>query len=127
MPEGQFTVREVDGVPVVSAPEDIDIGNAAGLRSALLRAAAGHPVIVVDLSSTEFCDSSGLNVLVRALRRAQADGGEVRLVATTAPVLRILSVTGVDTVLPLFASVAEALAGREAAAHPAGLVTGECG
>jgi anti-sigma B factor antagonist len=119
MPERQFTVREIDGLPVVSAPEEIDIGNAAQLRSALLRAAADHPVIVVDLSGTEFCDSSGLNVLVRALRRAQADGGEVRLVATTAPVLRILSVTGVGTVLPLFASVAEALVGREGAAGQA--------
>jgi anti-sigma B factor antagonist len=119
MPERQFTVREIDGLPVVSAPEEIDIGNAAQLRSALLRAAAGHPVIVVDLSSTEFCDSSGRNVLIRALQRAQAHGGEVRLVATTAPVLRILSVTGVETVLPLFASVAEALVGREGAAGQA--------
>jgi anti-sigma B factor antagonist len=115
MPERQFEIREIGGLPVVSAPEEIDIGNAAQLRSALVSAAAGHPTIVVDLSSTEFCDSSGLNVLVRALRRAQDDGGEVRLVATTAPVLRILAVTGVGTVFSLFASLAEALADRPAA------------
>jgi hypothetical protein len=40
MPEPSFPVELVDGVPVVAAPGEIDITNAAGLRAALLRSAA---------------------------------------------------------------------------------------
>ena len=81
MPEASFPVEVVGGVPVVTAPEEIDITNAAGLRAALLQAAAhGSGTLVVDMSRTQFCDSAGLNVLVRAHKRAQAEGGEVLLV-----------------------------------------------
>jgi anti-sigma B factor antagonist len=55
------------GVPVVATPEEIDITNAEALRSALLTAAAnGHSVVVVDMTRTRFCDSSGLHTLLAA-------------------------------------------------------------
>jgi anti-sigma B factor antagonist len=106
-----FEVRIIGGVPVVSAPEEIDISNAGDFRAAF-QSAAGHPTIVADLSATEYCDSSGLNVLVRALRRVQEQGGELRLVARTSAVLRILNVTGVGKLLKVYASVEDALADR---------------
>jgi anti-sigma B factor antagonist len=105
-----FEVRESAGFPVVVGPAEIDISNSGQLRAALLHAQALSPVVVVDLSGTEFCDSSGLSVLVRALRRAQAEGGEVRLVVCTAAVLRILAVTGIGSIFGLFPSLADALA-----------------
>jgi anti-sigma B factor antagonist len=114
-----FEVREAAGLPVVVAPEEIDISNSGQLRSALLRAQALNPIVVVDLSGTEFCDSSGLSVLVRALRRAQAEGGEVRLVACTAAVLRILDVTGVGSIFRLFGRLEQALASPPSEVAPA--------
>ena len=52
MPDGSFPVKVVEGVPVVAAPEEIDITNAAVLRSALLKAAAnGHGTLVVDMTA----------------------------------------------------------------------------
>jgi anti-sigma B factor antagonist len=107
-----FEVTNVGGIPVVSAPEEIDISNAGEFRSALLLAASGHATIVANLGSTEYCDSSGLNVLVRALRSAQEQGGEVRLVARTSAVLRILNVTGVATILKVYSNLDDALADR---------------
>jgi anti-sigma B factor antagonist len=109
MSDQPFEIREANGLPVVTAPEEIDVANSGQLRSALLHAAAINPVVIVDMSGTDFCDSNGLSVLVRALRRVQADGGEVRLVVRTAPVLRILSITGVGSLFGVFGSVAEAL------------------
>ena len=98
-------------MPVVAAPEEIDITIAAGLRAALLEAAAhGTRTLVVDMARTQFCDSSGLNVLVRAHKRAQADGGELLLVIPAAAVLRIFALTGIDRVIPNFPSLQEALA-----------------
>ena len=111
MPEASFPVEPVNGVPVVTAPEEIDVTNATRLRSVLLEAAtAGYATLVVDMSQTQFCDSAGLNVLVRAHQRAQAQGGEVRLVITGADVRRIFTVTGIDRVIPSFSTLGEALA-----------------
>ena len=100
------------GLPVVTAPEEIDIANSGQFRLALLAAAAQGPTIVVDLSRTEFCDSSGLSVLVRALRRARAEDGELRLVVSTHAVRRIMSVTGVGTIFSIFPSLDQAVASQ---------------
>jgi anti-sigma B factor antagonist len=87
-------------VPVVTAPAEIDMTNAPELRSALVEAAAhGHGTFVVDMTRTLFCDSSGLHILVAAYKRAQAEGGELRL-AMPAGVLRVFELTGVDRVIP---------------------------
>lgn len=114
-----FEVSHIDGVPVVTAPVDIDMRNAGQLRAALRTAADASPTIIADLGGTEFCDSSGLQVLVRALRRAQADGGEVRLVARSAAILRLLAITGIGRIFPLYQSVTEAVANPATASTPA--------
>jgi anti-sigma B factor antagonist len=90
----------VDGVPVVAAPEEIDITNAAELRSALLEAAAhGHGTLVADLTRTRFCDSSGLHTLLAAHKRATAEGGEMLLVIPGTAVLRVFALTCVDRII----------------------------
>ena len=110
MPEVEFPVEVVRGMPVVAVPEEIDITIAGSLRAALLTAAArGHGTFVVDMSRTRFCDSSGLHALVAARKRAQAKGGDVLLVRPGAAVLRIFAITGLDLVFPSFPSLEEAL------------------
>jgi anti-anti-sigma factor len=105
-----FPVATISGLPVVSGPAEIDIANAGELRAALLAAAAqGHATIVVDLTETAFCDTSGLQVLVLAHRRAAAEGGELRLVVRSATLLRLFSLTGVDHVIPNFATLDQAV------------------
>jgi anti-sigma B factor antagonist len=111
MPEVGFPVEMVGGIPVVAAPEEIDITNAGGLRAALLQAAAqGNGTLVVDMSRTQFCDSAALNVLVRAHKQAQAEGREVLLLIAAVTVLRIFAVTGIDHLIPNFPSLEQALA-----------------
>jgi len=109
-------------VPVVATPEEIDITSAEGLREALLEAVArGHGTFVVDMSLTRFCDSSGLQALVAAHRRARAEDGEVFLVIPDAAVLRVFALTGMDRVIPNFASLNEALAAGNGGLSPAGM------
>jgi anti-anti-sigma factor len=104
-------VDMVVGVPVVTAPEEIDLTNVPGLRAALQEAAAtGSPALVVDMTGTRFCDSAGLRVLVDAHKRAVAEGGAVVLAVPAAAVLRVLEITGIDQVIPHFASLDEAVA-----------------
>jgi anti-sigma B factor antagonist len=105
-----FPVTTMSGIPVVMVPAEIDITNAGLLRAALQSAAAcGHATIVVDMSETAFCDTAGLQVLVLAHRRAIAEGGEVRLVVRAVPLRRLFSLTGIDRVIPTFATVDEAV------------------
>jgi anti-sigma B factor antagonist len=121
MPGDGFPVGVVEGVPVVAAPEEIDITNAEALREALLTAAAnGHGTFVVDMTRTRFCDCSGLHTLIAAHKRAEAEGGEVLLVMVGPAVLRVFALTGIDRMIPNFTSLPGALAhtGRD---HQPGL------
>ena len=111
MHDGKCPFEVVSDVPVVTAPEEIDITNALRLRSALLEAAEhGHGTLVLDMTRTQFCDSSGLHTLLAAHKRAQAAGGELLLVLSATYVLRVFAITGIDRMIPNFTSLDQALA-----------------
>jgi anti-sigma B factor antagonist len=108
----------INGVPVVEASEEIDICNAEQLRIVLLEACSrGHATVVVDMTRTRFCDSSGFGVLVGAHKRALAEGGGLRLVIPAdSRVLRTFTVIGLGRFIPRFASLDQALPPGPAAA-----------
>jgi anti-sigma B factor antagonist len=108
----------INGVPVVEAPAEIDVCNAEQLRIALLEAGSGgHATIVVDMTRTRFCDSSGFSVLAGAHKRALAEGGGLRLVIPDGSrVLRVFTVIGLGHFIPRFASLEQALPPAPAAA-----------
>lgn len=103
---------ELAGLPVVRPPVEIDVANAEALRADLLAASpTGSDIVVVDMTGTAFCDSTGLNVLVRAHKRLEDAGGELRVVIREPTLLRIFTVTGMITMFHVFASLDDALAG----------------
>lgn len=111
MHDSSVLVELVRGVPVVVAPEEIDIVNAPELHSALLEAAANASgMVVADMTRTRFCDSAGLNTLLAAHKRARDEGGELLLAVSSAAVLRTIAITGIDRVIPNFTSLDDALA-----------------
>jgi anti-sigma B factor antagonist len=120
MPDATYTVEVIEGSPVVTAPEEMDITNADALAEILRSADCGD--VVVDMSRTVFCDSVGLGVLVRGHQRAQACGGGLRLVIQAPAVLRILAVSGFDQIMPRFGTLDDALADldRHATSHANG-------
>jgi len=102
------TARDGDVCSVVLEGE-IDVYTAPRLKEVLVDAiASGCPNVVVDLEKVGFIDSSGLGVLVSALRRARERDGVVRIVCTRDTVLKIFRITGLDKVFPIFADAAEA-------------------
>ena len=110
MSEQPDQLSQVNGVPVVRAAVEVDATNAQDLRSAIVAAiTTGAERLIVDMGGTEFCDSTGLNVLVRAHKRLADGGGELLLVATEPTLLRIFKVTGMDSMFHLFASLDDAL------------------
>jgi anti-sigma B factor antagonist len=105
-------VGSLGGLAVVTPPGEIDLANAGQLREELAAAATQHATIVVDMTANKFCDSSGISALIAAHKRAQAAGGELRLVMASPAVRKVFKVTGVDRVLRIFDSLPEAVAAR---------------
>ena len=101
----------INGVAVVSAPDEIDAANAEQLRAVLLEAGTrGQARVVVDMTRTRFCDSAGFSALMAAHTRGLAEDGGLRLVIPAdSRVLRIFTVIGLGRFIPRFASLDEAL------------------
>jgi anti-anti-sigma factor len=106
-----FTLEWAGRVAVVTATGEIDITNAEGFRDALLSALnAGAAGLVADMTSTTFVDSAGVTALVRAMRRASATDATLRLAVTAPPVLRVLNLVGIDRLIEVHPSLADAVA-----------------
>ena len=61
--------------------------------------AGGRAHVIVDLSGTEFIDSSGLGALVASLKTCRQSGGDLRLAAPTEQVVTALTLTNLIRVL----------------------------
>jgi anti-sigma B factor antagonist len=92
-----------DDHTIVTICGEIDLYTAPRLHSELagLLAEGMPPRVVIDMSGVEFCDSTGMNVLLSCLRRARERGGELEIAAPKPAVRKILQVTGLDSVFTL--------------------------
>jgi anti-sigma B factor antagonist len=108
-----LSTRECDGQVIVALRGVLDITDAASVAVALTAAAARQRDIIIDLAGLEFIDSSGVAALVRGRRQARHAGGELLLAAPQQQVLRVLTLTRLIDVFPVYASVAEAVGSAE--------------
>jgi anti-sigma B factor antagonist len=98
--EGDWTVLAVGG--------ELDLHTSASLSDRLLElGSAASSRVAVDMAQVGFMDSSGLGVLVAALKRMQENQGELALVGVSGSPLKVLAITGLDKVIPNYASVAD--------------------
>lgn len=67
----------------------------------------GQP-LVVDMRHVTFCDSSGLNAVVGANRRASERAVGFALVALPPRVRRVFKITGIDQYIPIYETLGEA-------------------
>jgi len=97
---------------VVRASGELDVATAPQLRERLttLIDDGGATRVVVDLEDVDFVDSTGLGVLVGALRRAREGGGEVRLVCTNHRILKVFEATGLHEVFTIGATLDDVVA-----------------
>lgn len=91
------STQQRDRVARVEVGGDIDLATRDELDSGLGEAiaTAGIELVEVDLSGVQFIDSSGIAVLLRNRRLAEAAGVRFRVVAASDLTQRILSVGGV--------------------------------
>ncbi|MEE8601271.1 STAS domain-containing protein [Euzebya tangerina] len=97
-----------DDRSVVAVSGEVDVYTAPTLREHLNgRIADGATDLVVDLSDVGFMDSTGLGVLVGALKRLRQAGGDMQVICTSEPVLKIFRITGLEGVLGVVTSPEE--------------------
>ena len=95
---------------IVALPGEIDITNSAAIKSSLLGTLDNPGLVIADMTGTTFCDSSGLRMLIVARDRAAASGCTLRIVIRPdSSVARSLAILGMDRMLPIYASVADAM------------------
>jgi len=107
--ELDIRTQQDGSVCTVELEGEVDVYTAPRLKEelvALIEGGCTH--VIVNLEDVAFIDSSGLGVLVSALRRARERDGAVRIVCTRENVLKIFRITGLDKVFPIFATASEA-------------------
>lgn len=98
-------------VNVTTLSADFDSSKAAQLRKAFKKLVDGGRIFhIVDLDAVEVLDSAALGALITALRLVREVGGAVHLVAKREPVKRILSITALDRIFGVHATLDEAMA-----------------
>lgn len=104
-------VREEGPSAVVTPAGELDHHTADLLREPLEDCLAkGFKRLVIDCSRLEFCDSTGLNVLLGARLKVEAAGGGVHLVGMQPVVARVFEITGADAVFTVHDTLEAALA-----------------
>ena len=113
----QFEIRSgpgPDDVYVVRVTGEVDMSHEEELRDELRTAvAADAKGIVVDLTECEFIDSSGVRALFLSREeqnRGPREPSSFAVAASSEQILRILSVMGLDQVIPIQPTVEEAAA-----------------
>jgi anti-sigma B factor antagonist len=102
---------ERDGSTLVSLRGEIDVYTAPRLRQAIVDLVeGGSKSIVVDLQAVDFLDSTGLGVLVEALKRVRSEQGDLAIVATQDKILKIFDITGLNKAFRIHRSVEDAMA-----------------
>jgi anti-sigma B factor antagonist len=103
--------HEGDEVAVLRAPGETDLHTAprfAGDVDEVMSASSGP--VVLDLTGSDFLESTALRVLVGVLLRAGGEGRSLVLVIPSRQVLRVFSVAGLRNYFRIVATRAEALA-----------------
>lgn len=92
---------------------EADIVSSATLHRVLEAETSKRPsLLVIEMSGLRYMDSAALQAIVRANRVLGAGGGRLALVSPHDNVARVLQMTEVDQLVPVYGSLAEAVPAR---------------
>jgi anti-sigma B factor antagonist len=98
-PRFRTAERDVDDrTTIVAVDGEIHVSTAPEFSAVLATTIeSGRTQIVLDLTGVTFIDSTGLSVLLNALRRVTRAGGAMALACSNPTVLRLFEITHLDT------------------------------
>jgi anti-sigma B factor antagonist len=96
---------------VVALPAELDIASAQRAGADLAAAIVpGAPMVIADLTTTTFCDSSGIRELAAAHRRAMANHVQMIAVVPSPAVRKVMQITGLFGMIAVCPDMATAVA-----------------
>lgn len=108
-----ITVTPADGYAVVAVEGRLTAPGVARFRAAVDDAIAARSArVLVDLSRTEFIDSSGIGALIGGLKAARLADGDLRIADVPEAVARVLTLTNLDRVLRAYPNAEAAFDGQ---------------
>jgi anti-anti-sigma factor len=111
--EGPCPVRWQGRQAVVALPDHIDVSNVSAIRDQLLAVLnRGVTLLTADMSGSVSCDYACAAALERVRQRAVASATELRLVITSPVVRRVLAISGLDQLVPVYPMLEAALAAQ---------------
>ncbi len=110
MSENKFTIQKKDFYTLITIEnEKLDAIIAPVLKSELvLIAGNGEKNIVIDMDKVKYCDSSGLSTILVANRLSKNANGTFALSRLQTAVMRLISISQLDTVLNITDDIEEA-------------------
>jgi anti-anti-sigma factor len=110
MLEPSSAVADIAPPRIVELSGEIDLAVTPRIGRLLQDAVADCDRLVLDMTAVTFLDSGGISVLVRAANAMRNKGcdGWVRIAGAQPIPARVIAMTGVDSVLPMFDTVDEA-------------------
>lgn len=114
-----FRATQRNGWTILHVAGEIDMATAPQVRQhAVAMVADGRRHLVLDLTGVDFCDSTGLGVLVAIVKRVRTAGGDLRLVSDDRRFNELLVLTRLDRVFDVHPTVATACDGPEVGGSP---------
>jgi len=105
----RITGHDHEDGTVVAVAGELDLASGPHLAEHLSElASSARARVVLDLAHLDFCDCSGLSVLLRAHHRFALDGGWLRLSAPSPTIHKTLRLTGLARILVCYPSIAAA-------------------
>ncbi len=100
--ELRVVVSGIDGHHEVRLLGELDMATAGDLREELVRLASGGATqVTVDMADLSFIDSTGLSVLVSALKRLRQQGGQMTLRSPGPGTRKVLEITGLTEIFSI--------------------------
>lgn len=104
------TRKPREGVAVIALSGEVDVYTSPRVKQEVVDCLnAGCTKLIADLSGVEYLDSTGLGVLIGALKRARERDGDLKLICDNVRILRIFEITGLTKIFDMVRSEAEAL------------------
>jgi anti-sigma B factor antagonist len=107
----QMLAEEVaGGITKVVFDGRFDIAGAEAVDLKMNVIAASKKSIVIDLQKVQFLGSMGLRTIVSAVRTIKNRGGKIALYGPDTEVAKVLTTSGVSTMVPVLADLQSAIA-----------------
>ncbi len=105
----QMQLEEIAGtVTKASLNGKLDVAGALEIDMAFTVLASSRRALIVDLSNVTFLASMGLRTLVTGAKTVSRKGGKMVLLSPTPDVAKVLTDSGIDTLIPVYGDLASA-------------------